>query len=127
MIPLCRDQGVGVIPYSPLGRGLLAGSRDRGGQQRTARSRNDPLAEELYGDGDFHVVDVVRELAAECGVPAAQIALAWLLGAPAVSAPIVGATKIAHVDDAVAATELVLGDEQRRRLETPYRPRPVVD
>ena len=127
MIPLCHDQGVGVIPYSPLGRGLLAGNRDRGGQQRTARSRNDPLAEELYGDGDFDVVDVVRELAAECGVPAAQIALAWLLGAPAVSAPIVGATKIAHVDDAVAATELVLGDEQRRRLEAPYRPRPVVD
>jgi len=127
MIPLCHDQGVGVIPYSPLGRGLLAGNRDRGGQQRTARSRNDPLAEELYGDGDFDVVDVVRELAAECGVPAAQIALAWLLGAPTVSAPMVGATKIAHVDDAVAATELVLGDEQRRRLEAPYRPRPVVD
>ncbi len=127
MIPLCRDQGVGVIPYSPLGRGLLAGSRDRGGQRRTARSRNDPLADKLYDDGDFDVVDVVRAVAAEHAVPPAQIALAWLLGAATVSAPIVGATKIAHVDDAIAATELALGDEERKRLQAPYRPHPVLD
>jgi len=126
MIPLCLDQGVGVIPWSPLARGLLAGSKDRGGQRRTVRAGSDRYAEELYDDADFDVVDVVRAVAGERGLPAAQVALAWLLGKPAVSAPIVGATKLAHLEDAIAAAELTLSDEEVARLEAPYRPHPVL-
>ena len=126
MIPLCLDQGVGVIPYSPLARGLLAGGRDRGGVRRTVRSGTDPLAEATYTDADFDVVDVVRAVAAERALPPAQIALAWLLGKPAVSAPIVGATRLEHVDDAVAAVEIALSEDEVSRLERPYRPHPVL-
>ncbi len=126
MIPLCLDQGVGVIPYSPLARGLLAGSRGRGGQRHTARSGHDPLAERMYHDADFDVVDAVRAVAAERGVPPAQVALAWLIGRPAVTAPIVGATSPPHVDDAVAATGVRLTGEEVARLEAPYRPHPVL-
>jgi aryl-alcohol dehydrogenase-like predicted oxidoreductase len=126
MIPLCLDQGVGVIPYSPLARGLLAGSRERGGQRRTVRAGSDPPADEMYEEADFDVVDAVRAVAAERGVPPAQVALAWLLGRPAVSAPIVGATKLAHLDDAIAALDLHLDDAEVARLEAPYRPHPVL-
>ena len=93
MLPLCLDQGVGIIPWSPLARGLLAGSRERGGGQTTVRSGADPIADTMYTDDDFDVVDAVRTVAAERGLPPAQIALAWLLGRPGVTAPIVGATK----------------------------------
>jgi aryl-alcohol dehydrogenase-like predicted oxidoreductase len=126
MIPLCLDQGVGVIPYSPLARGLLSGSRERGVPARTVRSGNDPLAGEMYNEGDFDVVDVVRAVASERGVPPARVALAWLLGRPGVAAPIVGATKLAHLDDAIAAVELTLSQEEAERLEAPYRPHPVL-
>ncbi len=126
MIPLCLDQGVGVIPYSPLARGFLAGSRDRGGVRRTVRGRSDPLAEEMYDDADFDVVDVVAAIAAERGLTPAQIALAWLMGKPAVSAPIVGATSVSHLDEAVAATGVVLSEDDVARLEAPYRPHPVL-
>ncbi|NGO42528.1 aldo/keto reductase [Streptomyces ureilyticus] len=126
MIPLCLDQQVGCIPWSPLARGLLAGSRERGGKQLTVRSGSDQYAEELYGDADFDVVDAVRELAAERGLPPAQIALAWLLGKPAISAPVVGATKLNHLDDAVAAVEVSLSEEEIARLETPYQPHRVL-
>jgi len=126
MIPLCLDQGVGVIPYSPLARGLLAGSRGRGGQRRTVRAGHDPLAERFYNDADFDVVDEVEAVARERGVPPARIALAWLLGKPAVSAPIVGATTVGHLDDAIAATEVTLTDDEIARLEAPYRPHPVL-
>jgi 1-deoxyxylulose-5-phosphate synthase len=126
MIPLCLDQGVGVIPYSPLARGLLAGSRGRGGQRHTVRAGYDPLAEQMYEDADFDVVDAVESVAAERGLPAAQIALAWLLGRPGVAAPIVGATSVRHLDDAVAATEVRLTEEEIIRLEAPYRPHPVL-
>ena len=126
MLPLCLDQGVGVIPYSPLARGLLAGSRERGGQRRTIRAGSDPLADELYDDADFDVVDAVRAVAAERGLPPAQVALAWLLGKPAVSAPIVGATRLGHLEDAIAALDLQLDDEEVARLEAPYRPHPVL-
>ena len=126
MIPLCLDQGVGVIPYSPLARGLLAGSRGRGGQRHTLRAGHDPLAEEMYQDSDFDVVDAVESVADGRGLPAAQIALAWLLGKPAVTAPIVGATSLRHLDDAVAATELRLTEEEVARLEAPYRPHPIL-
>ncbi len=126
MIPLCLDQGVGVIPYSPLARGLLAGSRGRGGQRNTLRAGHDPLAEQMYQDSDFDVVDAVQAVAAERGLASAQIALAWLLGKPAVTAPIVGATSLAHLDDAVAATEVRLTDDEITRLEAPYRPHPIL-
>jgi 1-deoxyxylulose-5-phosphate synthase len=126
MIPLCLDQGVGVIPWSPLARGLLAGSRERGGERRTVRAGSDPLADEMYEDADFDVVDAVRAVAGERGVPPAQVALAWLLGRPAVSAPIVGATKLGHLEDAVAAVGLTLSQDEVARLEAPYRPHRVI-
>jgi aryl-alcohol dehydrogenase-like predicted oxidoreductase len=126
MIPLCLDQGVGCVPWSPLARGLLAGSRERGGTQRTVRAGSDPLAGELYGDADFEVVDAVREVAGERGLPPAQIALAWLLSKPVVSSPIVGATKLNHLDDAIAAAEVSLSEEEIARLEAPYQPHPVL-
>jgi 1-deoxyxylulose-5-phosphate synthase len=126
MIPLCVDQGVGVVPYSPLARGLLTGSRGRGGQRGTVRAGSDPAADQLYGDADFNVVDAVRKIAADRGVPPAQVALAWLLGRPAVTAPIVGATKLAHLDDAIAALDLHLSDDEVAHLEAPYRPHPVL-
>ncbi|WP_433244876.1 aldo/keto reductase [Streptosporangium sp. CA-135522] len=126
MIPLCLDQGVGIIPWSPLARGLLAGNRARGGERRTIRAGSDPLAETLYEDADFDVVDVVCAIAGERGLPPAQIALAWLLGRPGVSAPVVGATKAGHLDDAIAAVEVRLSEAERARLEAPYRPHQVL-
>src|SRR3954453_813362 len=110
MIPLCVDQGVGIIPYSPLARGLLAGARERDRRPRTVRAGNDPLADKRYNEGDFDIVDAVRAVAAERGASPAQIALAWLVGRPGVTAPVVGATKIAHVDDAIAAMDLELSE-----------------
>jgi aryl-alcohol dehydrogenase-like predicted oxidoreductase len=126
MIPLCLDQGVGVIPWSPLARGLLAGTRDRGGKRRTVRASTDEIADRLYDDNDFEVVDAVRVVAADRGVPPAQIALAWLLQQPAVAAPIVGATKPHHLDDALAALDVTLSEPERVRLESPYRQHPVL-
>ena len=126
MIPQCLDMGVGVIPWSPLARGLLAGSRTSAGEQLTTRSRTDPFLDSLYRpDLDVPVIDRVGELAAERGVPAAQIALAWLLHKPGVTAPIVGATKIEHVEDALAAEALALSDDEIERLEAKYVPHPV--
>jgi len=122
MIPLCLDQGVGVIPWSPLARGLLAGNRGSAGERHTVRAGNDAYADQLYVSADFDVVDVVRGVAAERGVPAAQVALAWLLHKPGVTAPIVGATKLAHLEDALAATELRLSDAELAKLEAPYQP-----
>ena len=126
MIPLCLDQGVGCIPWSPLARGLLAGNRERGGQRRTVRAASDPLAEQLYDDADFQVVEAVRAVAAERGLAPAQIALAWLLAKPAVTAPIVGATKLPQLEDAVTAVGVTLGEDEVARLEAPYRPHPVL-
>jgi aryl-alcohol dehydrogenase-like predicted oxidoreductase len=126
MIPLCRDQDVGVLPYSPLARGLLAGTRDRSGVRHTARAGHDPLADASYEDRDFDVVDAVRAVAGERGLSPARVALAWLLGRPGVCAPIVGATTAAHVDDAVAAVDVALTDEEVARLEAPYRPHRVI-
>lgn len=126
MNPLCADQGVGLIPWSPLARGMLAGNRERGGERKTVRSQNDAFGDGLYTDDDFDVVDAVREIAGERGVPAAQVALAWLLGRPGVTAPIVGATKLTHMDDAIAAESLELDDKEVARLEAPYRPHAVL-
>jgi aryl-alcohol dehydrogenase-like predicted oxidoreductase len=126
MIPLCVDQGVGVIPWSPLARGLLAGNRARGGEKRTTRADTDAFADRLYSEADFDVVDRVAEVAGERGVPPAQVALAWLLQRPGVTAPIVGATKAEHLDDALAAERLELGAVEVARLEEPYVPHPVL-
>src|ERR1700760_3703342 len=117
MIPQCLDQGVGVIPWSPLARGLLAGSRTRDGQQHTTRSGSDSFIDNLYVEGDFDVVDRVREVAERRGLPPAQVALAWLLHRPGVTAPIVGATKLNHLEDAIAAEQLELSDEEIKQLE----------
>jgi aryl-alcohol dehydrogenase-like predicted oxidoreductase len=126
MIPLCLEDGVGVIPWSPLARGWLTGTRTREGERRTIRAETDAFGDSLYVAEDFDVVDRVDELAAERGVPSAQIALAWLLHKPGVTAPIVGATKVAHLEDALAAAELTLSDEEVARLEEPYRPHAII-
>jgi len=127
MIPQCLDQGVGVIPWSPLARGWLAGTRTREGGRRTTRAETDAYADELYGrPEDFDVIDRVVELASERDVPPARVALAWLLHRPGVTAPIVGATKLEHLEDALAAVELELSDEELLRLEEPYRPHRVL-
>jgi aryl-alcohol dehydrogenase-like predicted oxidoreductase len=128
MIPQCLDQGVAVLPYSPLARGFLAGTRTRAGERTSARAVGDTVQDELYGCGaDFDVIDRVVGVAAARGVPPAQVALAWLLRKPAVTAPIVGATRLEHLDDAVAATKLELAPEEIALLEEPYRPRPWVE
>src|SRR3954468_22841681 len=126
MIPQCVDQGVGLIPWSPLARGFLAGTRTREGERRTRRSGTDPLQDEWYGrPEDFDVVDRVVEVAGERGVPPAQVALAWLLDKLGVTAPIVGATKLEHLEDAVAAEQLTLDPAESARLEEPYAPHSV--
>ena len=127
MIPQCIDQGVGVIPWSPLARGVLAGNRTRGGEKRTTRSETDGFTDYLYNQPtDFDVVDRVVEIAGERDIPPAQVALAWLLHRPGVTAPIVGATKLAHMQDALAAEEVDLSDKEMQRLEEPYVPHPVL-
>jgi 1-deoxyxylulose-5-phosphate synthase len=127
MIPQCIDQGVGIIPWSPLARGFLTGTRTREGERRTKRAETDPLQDEWYGrPEDFDVVDRLGEVARERGVPPAQVALAWLLHKSGVTAPIVGATKLTHLEDALAAAELELSAEEIARLEEPYRPQRVL-
>ena len=117
MLPLCADQGIGVIPWSPLARGRLA----RPWGETTERSEHDPFAASLYAEAtDRPVVERVAEVAQERGVPMAQVATAWMLSKPVVTAPIIGATKPHHIDDAVAAVDLVLSDDEIARLEEPY-------
>jgi aryl-alcohol dehydrogenase-like predicted oxidoreductase len=124
MIPLCLDQGVGLLPYSPLARGLLAGTRNRAGERHTARAS----ADDRQGrPADYDVADAVRAVAAERSVAPAQVALAWLLSRPAVTAPIAGSTKPGQLDDAIAATELALTAAETARLEAPYLPHPIGD
>jgi 1-deoxyxylulose-5-phosphate synthase len=124
MIPQCVDQGVGVLPWSPLARGRLTRPRDA---QRTTRADSDPFAERLYArPEDLDVIDCVVEVASERGVPPGQVALSWLLHKPGVTAPIVGTSKLAHLEDALAAAELTLSPEEIERLEEPYRPHPVL-
>jgi aryl-alcohol dehydrogenase-like predicted oxidoreductase len=127
MIPLCLDQGVGCIPWSPLARGVLAGNRTRDGGRHTTRSSTDAFTDYLYDQPtDFDVVDAVVEVAAARDVPPAQVALAWLLAKPGVSAPIVGATKKKHLKDALAAEALELSEDEIATLEKPYVPHPVL-
>jgi aryl-alcohol dehydrogenase (NADP+) len=129
MMPLCIEEGVGVIPWSPLARGFLSGNRrpQSADWGDTTRARSDEFAHNLYyAESDFDIVERVVELARRRGVTAAQIALAWLLAQPGVTAPIVGTTKLDHLDDAVAALEVSLDDDERRFLEEPYVPHSVL-
>ncbi|MET8134401.1 aldo/keto reductase [Streptomyces sp. NPDC006290] len=121
MLPLCADQGVGVLPWSPLARGRLTRDWDTA----TERSRNDEFGRNLYQDGDREIVDAVARIAAERQVPRARIALAWLLGRSTVTAPIVGATKPLHIEDAVASLDVELSDKEIEEMEQPYTPRAI--
>jgi aryl-alcohol dehydrogenase-like predicted oxidoreductase len=127
MIPQCLDMGVGVIPWSPLARGLLTGNRTRAGERRTTRAGSDPFADQMYAsDADFNVVDRLVEVAGARGLSPARVALAWLLHKPGVTAPIVGATKLTHLEDAIAAVDVSLSEEEIRLLEEPYQPHPIL-
>ena len=121
MLPLCIDQGVGVIPWSPLARGLLT----RDVSSNTNRSETDEFGKTLYGSANTEIIERVAEIAAQRGVSRAQIALAWVAHHPAVTAPIVGATKQHHLDDAIASIDVVLTDDEVRALQAPYTPQPV--
>ena len=126
MMPLCREEGIGVIPWSPLARGFLAGNRRRNDWGTTKRSKNDKFAHNLYyTDADFNVVDRVVEVAKARGVSAAQISLAWLLAQPGVTAPIIGASKMDQLDQAVEALDIQLDDAECTALGEPYQPQPV--
>jgi 1-deoxyxylulose-5-phosphate synthase len=125
MIPQCIDQGVGVIPWSPLARGMLAGNRGRGGERSTTRARTDGFADTLYADADFDVVDRLQEVADARGVAPAQVALAWVLAKEGVTAPIIGATKAGHLADAIAAEQLDLSSAELDSLEEPYVPHAI--
>jgi 1-deoxyxylulose-5-phosphate synthase len=126
MIPLCIDQGVGLIPWSPLARGFLAGNRDKQGGQ-TTRAKTDDFAKQLYyRDDDFAVAERVGEIAKKRCVPNVQIALAWLLAKPGITAPIVGASKPHHLDDAIAALSVKLTGEETNQLEEPYKPHRIL-
>jgi aryl-alcohol dehydrogenase-like predicted oxidoreductase len=127
MIPLCADQGVGCIPWSPLARGVLAGNRTRDGGRLTTRSSTDPFTDYLYEQPtDFDVVEAAQSVATARGVPTAQVSLAWVLSKPGVTAPIVGSTKLGHLTDALAAEELTLNEEEVVELEKPYVAHPVL-
>jgi aryl-alcohol dehydrogenase-like predicted oxidoreductase len=126
MIPQCVDQGIGVIPWSPLARGMLTGNRTRSGEKLTTRAQTDAFAESLYLSDDFDVVEAADAVASDRGVATAQVALAWLLHKPGVTAPIVGATKLEHLEDALAAEQLSLSDAEIGRLEEGYVPHAVV-
>ncbi len=125
--PLCRDEGLGLLPWSPLARGFLAGNRGKKGEGATTRAKTDDFAHKLYyQEADYAVVDRLSDLAAKRGVPNARIALSWLLHQPGVTAPIIGASKPHHLDDALAALELKLDPDELKSLEEPYRPHAIL-
>ncbi len=127
MIPFCRDQRIGLIPWSPLARGFLAGNRRKEDWGETTRAKTDPFAHELYyQDSDFRIVDRVTELAKRRGVSNAQIAMAWLLHQPGITAPIIGASKMYQLEEAIKALDLKLSPEELKSLEEPYQPHPVL-
>jgi 1-deoxyxylulose-5-phosphate synthase len=127
MLPLCREEGIGVIPWSPLARGFLAGNRRKEDFGETLRSKTDEYAQGMYYQpSDFAVADRVGEIARARGVPNAQVALAWILAQPGVTAPIVGASKMQHLEDAVAALSLKLDERELKELAEPYQPHKVL-
>jgi aryl-alcohol dehydrogenase (NADP+) len=127
MIPLCREEGIGIIPWSPLARGFLAGNRNPQDSGDTVRAKTDDYAKQLYYQpSDFRVVERVTDIARKRGVPNAQVALAWILQQPGITAPIVGASKMEHLEDAIAALSLKLDDAERKALEEPYQPHKIL-
>jgi len=127
MLPFCRDQGIGVIPWSPLARGFLAGNRRRADRGETVRAKTDEFAHQMYyDDSDFAVADRAAQIAGRRGAQPAQIALAWLLSKPGVTSPIVGASKPHHLEEAVGALDLRLDEEEMRFLEECYRPHRIL-
>jgi 1-deoxyxylulose-5-phosphate synthase len=127
MLPLCREEGIGVIPWSPLARGFLAGNRQRGRKDATRREQHDDYGHSLYyADSDYDVADRVVEVARTKGVRPIQVALAWVMRQPAVTAPIIGASRIEQLDQLIEAASLTLTDEEARLLEEPYRSHGVI-
>ena len=127
MIPLCLEEGVGLIPWSPLARGFLAGNRKAESPGETVRARTDDFAQKLYyRPSDFVVVDRLTEIAKKRGVENAQVALAWILSRPGVNSPIIGASKMAHLDQAIEALKIHLDEAEIKALEEPYEPHPVL-
>ncbi|HEY2751960.1 aldo/keto reductase [Phenylobacterium sp.] len=128
MLPLCGAEGVGVIPWSPLARGFLAGGRAQPKEGNTERARTDEFSPRLYfREADHKVVDAVSEVARARGLSNMQVALAWVLRNPAITAPIIGASKLGHIEDAVSALDVKLTDDEAAILESPYQPKPVLD
>ena len=128
MLPLCKAEGIGVIPWSPLARGFLAGGRAKPGEGNTERARTDEFApRRYYRDAVFAGGDAVEASARARGVSNTQVALAWVLKTPAITAPIVGASKLHHLEEAIAATEIALTEDEVKALEAPYQPKPVLD
>jgi aryl-alcohol dehydrogenase-like predicted oxidoreductase len=127
MLPLCREEGIGIIPWSPLARGFLAGNRRPQDFGDTVRAKTDDYAQKLYYQySDFDVVGRVAEVAERRGIPHAQVALAWVLQQPGITAPIIGASKMQHLDDAVAALAVKLDPGELQALAEPYQPHPVL-
>ena len=127
MIPLCQHEGVGLIPWSPLARGFLAGNRRRQDKGETVRARTDAFAHNLYyRDDDFAIVDRVSEVAKKRGVSNMQVALAWILSKPYITAPIIGSSKVEHLEENFKALDLKLSAEEIKLLEEPYQPHPVL-
>lgn len=125
MIPLCIEEGVGIIPWSPLARGFLTGNR-KGGEAQTTRAKSDAFSHSLYGsETDHQIADRVAELAERHGVTASQVATAWMLSKPGITAPIIGASKMPHLEQAIAALDVKLSAEDIQSLEEPYQPRSV--
>jgi len=126
MNPLCRDQGIGLIPWSPLARGFLAGNRNKSGGS-TSRANSDKYAKDMYyQDDDFAVADRLTQVAQARGLPNMQVALAWILSKPGITAPIVGASKLPHLEDALSALAVKLSEEEIKQLEEPYKPHPIL-
>jgi aryl-alcohol dehydrogenase (NADP+) len=127
MIPLCLDQGIGLIPWSPMARGFFAKNRSRGGGGETTRANNDPFANQLYfRDEDFAVADCANEIADAHGVSGSQIALAWVLSKAHINSPIIGATKMDHLEQAIAALDIQLSEDEIRQMEGLYKPHPIL-
>lgn len=127
MNPLCMDQGIGIIPWSPLARGFLAGNRSKQGGGQTTRANTDDYAKQLYyQDDDFQVAERLGQIAESRGLPNMQIALAWLLQKPGVTAPIIGASKMHHLDEAIKALGVKLDADEVKRLEEPYKPHRIL-
>jgi aryl-alcohol dehydrogenase-like predicted oxidoreductase len=125
MIPLCVDQGVGVIPWSPLARGFLCGNVTREGKAMTTRAKSDPFAGPYYTEDGYAIVDAVMKVAQARGVTPGEVALAWMLQAPGITAPIVGTTRLSHLEEAIKAVDLQLTAEEIAAVEAPYQPKPI--